>query len=66
VPIDAARSEAGEEPAPDDLVDLGDWVRPVLDGGQAVLLVDRVVPEGGQEDADRRWAVLPRDAVKAH
>ena len=45
VPIDAARDPAGIEPEPEDTIDLGDWVRPVLSGGRAVLLLEpRSIP----------------------
>jgi len=65
-PIDAACDPDGAEPAPGDLIELGEWVRPILRNGRAVLLVDarrgEVVPEAGST----RWALAPREVVKAH
>lgn len=58
VPVDVAHGPAGEEPAPGDLLDLGDWVRPVLRGGRAVLL--------RQAPVDGVWAVQPRAVVKQY
>lgn len=58
VPVDVARGPAGEEPAPGDVLDLGDWVRPVLRGGRAVLLL--------QAPVDGVWAVQPRAVVKQY
>jgi hypothetical protein len=60
VPIDAALAPSGAEPQPSDLVALGDWVRPVLRGGRAVLLLD--APAAGS----RRWTASGRDVVKSH
>jgi hypothetical protein len=56
VPFDVAGGPGGAEPSPDDLIALGDWVRPVLRGGRAVLLLDAPV--------DGVWAVASREAVK--
>ena len=60
VPIDRAQDEDGQEPAPEDRISLGDWVRPILSGGQAVLLVRR----SGETTSD--WVVAPRVVVRAH
>lgn len=60
VPIDLARDDDGQEPAPEDRIILGDWVRPILSGGQAVLLLRR----SGDTTSD--WVVAPRVAVRAH
>ena len=59
VPIDDVRDASGARPGPDDVVELGDWVRPILEGGRAVLLV--VAPAAGG-----RWRVAPREVVKQH
>ena len=60
VPIDAAEDPDGRTPAPDDMIELGDWVRPVLTSGRAVLLLRR-------RDPDRpTWTVAPRSVVRAH
>ncbi|MBW0102559.1 hypothetical protein I4I78_09000 [Pseudonocardia sp. KRD-291] len=61
VPIDGAADPAGRVPAADDLVELGDWVRPVLRGGRAVLLL-QAPPQG--ERHPRTWTVAPRSVVR--
>jgi hypothetical protein len=58
-PIDDVRDASGARPAPDDVVELGSWVRPVLEGGRAVLLVE--APRAGTG-----WRVAPREIVKQH
>jgi hypothetical protein len=60
VPVDAALDPGGREPAPGDLIDLGDWVRPVLRGGRAVLLLDAPVP------GTPVWTASRRATVKTH
>lgn len=62
VPIDDVRDGGGNRPAPDELIELGDWVRPVLLGGRSVLLLDP--PES--RDGRRRWRTAPRSVVKKH
>jgi hypothetical protein len=58
VPIDLARGPDGAEPAAGDRLELGDWVRPVLLDGLAVLLL--------QPPVDGVWAVQPRAVVKRY
>lgn len=58
VPVDAARGPGGAEPEPGDVLELGDWVRPVLLDGCAVLLL--------QAPVDGVWAVQPRAVVKRY
>ncbi len=60
VPVDAAVDPSGREPAPGDPIDLGDWVRPVLRGGRAVLLLEAPTP------GTPTWTASPRETVKAH
>lgn len=60
-PIDVARDPAGREPKRDDIIDLGDWVRPVLRGSRSVLLL-AARPRNVRAAT---WTVLARDAVKA-
>jgi hypothetical protein len=60
-PIDAARDPAGQEPKGDDIIDLGDWIRPVLRGSRSVLLLAACPPDV----RPATWTVLARDAVKA-
>lgn len=55
-PIDVAVGPDGAEPAPADVLDLGDWVRPLLLDGASVLLLQ--APVAG------RWVVQPRAVVK--
>lgn len=57
-PIDVARDPDGRVPAPSDRLELGDWVRPVLREGRAILLLQPAV-EGV-------WAVQPRAVVKTY
>jgi hypothetical protein len=61
-PIAAAIDPTGREPAMGDLIDLGDWVRPVLREGRPVLLID-ALPVG--TSADGRWVASPREVVKS-
>jgi hypothetical protein len=60
VPIDDVRDLSGARPAPEDAIELGSWVRPVLVGGRAVLLVETV------DDGTAAWRVAPREVVKRH
>jgi len=57
--IDAAHIVDGRPLPDDDTVELGDWVRPIRRGGEAVLLVE---PAG---DAEGQWRVAGRDLIKA-
>jgi hypothetical protein len=73
VPIDAALDSSGREPGLEDLIELGDWVRPVLTGGRCVLLLDPPVasaPQAGGFGARPKpvntWRVASREVVKAH
>lgn len=58
-PIDDLRDRTGRRPARDELIELGEWVRPVLEGGRAVLLLD--APQGNSH-----WRAASRDVVKTH
>jgi len=58
-PIDDVRDASGVRPGPDDPIELGGWVRPILEGGRAVLLVEAPDDRGG-------WRVAPREVVKQH
>lgn len=62
-PIDLVRDSTHRQPAPGELIELGDWVRPVLIDGRAVLLLEspREQPDGG-----RLWRTAPRAVVKQH
>ncbi len=57
--IELIQTTAGVDVPPSDRIDVGEWVRPLLKNGQALLLVE--------EDTDRvhcEWRVLAKDAVK--
>jgi hypothetical protein len=72
VPIDAALDASGREPELEDLIELGDWVRPVLTGGRSVLLLDPPVAAaqtggfGARPKPVNKWRVASREVVKAH
>lgn len=73
VPIDAALDPTGREPGLEDLIELGDWVRPVLTGGQSILLLDpptsTTVPAGGfgaRPKPVTAWKVASREVVTAY
>lgn len=66
VPIDLACDADGNEPAPDDLIELGDWVRPILRDGRAVLLLDPPRQRPEHEGTGRRWAACAKERVKSH
>ncbi|AYE93875.1 hypothetical protein C0J29_02775 [Mycobacterium paragordonae] len=63
IPLDDARDDCHRRPATGDLVELGDWVHPVLLEGRSVLLLDRP-----RECRDGRqvWRTAPRAVVKQH
>ena len=54
--IDRVCTLAGAELTPDTLVDVGEWVRPVLRGGRATLYA---------EEQAQVWYSLPKDRVKS-
>jgi len=64
VPIDDAAAPDGSRPAPGDEIILGDWVRPILAEGRALLLLDQ--PEQEPGGGVTSWRVSPRDVVKRH
>jgi hypothetical protein len=57
IPIDAVQTLEGAEIPPDDRVDLGPWIRPVLKAGRAVLFV-----EPGAEA--QLWRVAEKERIK--
>lgn len=59
VPIAAIRTPQGKEVPPSGLVEVGPWPRPLLSGGQAVLLVEEAVGDEGCQ-----WRVLAKESVK--
>ncbi|MGH3669845.1 MAG: hypothetical protein ACRDSH_04315 [Pseudonocardiaceae bacterium] len=62
LPVDDARTLDGDRPAPDTTVEISPWIRPLLLGGQAVLLLERIELTG----AAPAWRMAPRDIVKEH
>ena len=73
-PIAEARDPAGQEPRGDDIIDVGDWIRPVLRGSRSVLLLAARPPKEPAQPCEATrppdgpaamWTVLPREAVKA-
>ncbi|GBE67393.1 hypothetical protein MFM001_38550 [Mycobacterium sp. MFM001] len=62
-PIDLARDDDGRRPLPGECIELGDWVRPVLVDGLAVLLLE---PPRERPDGSRSWRTAPRAVVKQH
>lgn len=53
--IDVVGTLAGEILSPDSLVDVGEWVRPILRGGQAILYV---------EEQNNEWHSLSKARIK--
>jgi hypothetical protein len=64
--IEAVCDSDGAEPAPGDLIELGEWVRPILRNHRAVLLVDARSSGVASEGASAQWVLAPREVVKAH
>lgn len=58
--IDDVRTPAGMALRGTEMVETGEWLRPLLLGGKAVLLVEEA--DGGAAHA---WRVLPRERIKA-
>lgn len=62
-PIDLVRDGMHRRPRPGEVIELGDWVRPVLLDGLAVLLLE---PACQQDDGSRTWRTAPRAVVKQY
>lgn len=56
--IETIRTTDGAEISPADTIDLGTWCRPILRGGQTMLLVEPVVDQPGA------WRVAAKDTIK--
>ena len=54
--IASIRPCEGQELSPETLVDVGEWVRPVLRNGQAILFV---------EERNNEWHILSKDRIKS-
>jgi hypothetical protein len=73
-PINEARDMSGREPRPGDVINLGDWVRPVLRKSASVLLLQGPASRTEEQafepaqrsdpDSPPTWAVLSRDVVQ--
>lgn len=63
IPLDDARDGNHHRPEPGELIELGDWVRPVLLDGRVVLLLEAPRP---QPDGRRTWRTAPRYLVKKY
>jgi len=57
IPIDAVQTSEGATIPPDDRVELGPWIRPLLKAGRAVLLVE-------PDDESHLWRVMEKERVK--
>lgn len=70
--IDIALDPDGREPEPEEFVDVGTRVRPVLLQGLAVLLLDPPIEEttsggfGARPITTRRWVSAPREVILQH
>ncbi|OBH42268.1 hypothetical protein [Mycobacterium mantenii] len=62
-PIDVARDDMHRRPRSGEMIELGDWVRPVLLDGLAVLLLE---PPCQLDDGNRMWRTAPRAVVKRY
>ena len=62
LPVDDARTLNGDRPTPETTVEISPWIRPLLLGGHAVLLLERIE----LTDAPPTWRMAPRDVVKKH
>lgn len=54
--IDLVQDEHGNNVKADILIDVGDWVRPILQDGRAILLV---------EEVENGWRVISKEQIKA-
>jgi len=63
IPLDQAHDGGQCKPRAGDLIELGDWVHPVLLGGRTVLLLD---PPAERADGRRAWRTAPRAVVKQY
>jgi hypothetical protein len=53
--IECVRPLDGENLSSETMVDVGEWVRPILSGGQAILYV---------EEQNNEWRILPKERIK--
>ncbi len=62
IPIDHACDGERQEPKPGEVIELGDWVHPVLSDGRVVLLLEAPRHSNGR----RTWRTAPRAVVRQH
>jgi hypothetical protein len=59
VPFDSIETTKGKSPRPEEKINVGDWVRPILRGGRCVLLV-----EAEHKETTFDWHVLDAKKVR--
>lgn len=59
VPFGRVETIRGRTPAFDDRIDVGDWVRPILQGGRSVLLIEEVK---NHDECD--WRILDKSRIE--
>lgn len=64
IPIDRARDLGGREPADGDAIELGDWVRPVWRGGEAILLLQPHTAGWSTGPRQAAWRSATREVVR--
>lgn len=60
IELDAVRSLDGELPAPEDRILLNDWVRPVLENHQAILIADKT-----ENNDQYEWTITPKEVIRS-
>ena len=60
LPVDDARTLDGQRPGAGEIVEVSPWVRPLLNGGRAVLLLEHVEPRSDEPS----WRTASRDLVR--
>jgi hypothetical protein len=58
--LKAIRSLEGEVPAPDERILVNDWVRPILENHQAILIADKT-----ENDHKYEWTITPKEIVRS-
>ncbi len=61
--VDVVATVDGFVPGDDSVIRTGDWVRPILKDGKAVLLVEGTEMTSGG-DCEPRWQVVAKDTIK--
>lgn len=58
--LKAVRSLEGEVPAPDERILVNDWVRPILENHQAILIADKT-----DKDDKYEWTITPKEIIRS-